>query len=236
MKIIPVHPLELIPDQFKEIQHNLAEKIDFSSSLPVCRLKTCAGVDLAYWKENGIELGVCSIVVMNIDTGSVMEKVSSKGKINVPYIPGYLAFRELPLILETVKKLRAEPDVFLLDGNGYLHPRHMGIATHAAFFLNKPTIGVAKNYFKISRTDFVQPANQKGAFTDIIINGDVYGRALRTQKDVKPLFVSCGNFIDLDSATRVVLAQVGKESRQPVPIRLADMESKKLKNKLNSNF
>lgn len=229
MKLNPVHSFEVASSQFQEIQEWLAEKMECSSSLPFSHLKSCAGVDLAYWEKNGVEQAACSIVVTDMEGKKVMEKVSGMEAVKVPYIPGYLAFRELPLILETVKQLTVEPDVFLFDGNGYLHPRHMGIASHASFFLNKPTIGVAKNYFKLNETNFNQPASQKGAFTDIIINDDVYGRVLRTREDVKPLFVSCGNFINLEMATAIVMRLVHKESRMPVPLRLADMEAKKLK-------
>ena len=126
------------------------------------------------------------------------------GKIEIPYIPGCLAFRELPLVLKTVKKLEIEPDLYIFDGNGYLHPRHMGIATHASFDLRKPTIGVAKHYYKIGETDFIMPENQKFAFTDIVIKEEIYGRVLRTMKDVKPVFISVGNFIDLDQTTELV--------------------------------
>ena len=79
----------------------------------------------------------------------------------------------------------------------------MGIATHASFYLEKPTIGVAKTYLKIGNVDFMMPENKLGAFTDIVIDGEVYGRALRTRENVKPVFVSCGNWIDLDTATKI---------------------------------
>ncbi|GAB6088102.1 hypothetical protein JCM11672_33740 [Alkaliphilus crotonatoxidans] len=90
-------------------------------------------------------------------------------KIEVPYIPGYLAFRELPLVQEAAKKLSNQPDIYMFDGNGYLHHRHMGIATHASFFLKRPTIGVAKSYFKIQATDFEMPKNEVGEYTYIRI-------------------------------------------------------------------
>lgn len=95
------------------------------------------------------------------------------GEIKVPYIPGFLAFRELPLVIEALKKLVVEPDIFIFDGNGYLHFNHMGIATHAAFFLDKPTIGVAKSYLRVNGVDFDMPDNEKGSYTDIIINEEV---------------------------------------------------------------
>ena len=117
----------------------------------------------------------------------------------------------------------------MFDGNGYLHPRHMGIATHASFFLNKPTIGIAKSYFKIEGVDFRMPENVAGSYEDIIINNDIYGRVLRTHKDVKPIFISCGNFIDLPTTTAITLELINHESRLPMPVRLADLETKRMR-------
>lgn len=141
-------------------------------------------------------------------------------------MPGFLAFRELPLILKTVELLETVPDIFIFDGNGYLHPRHMGIATHASFYLNKPTIGIAKTYFRVDRkTDYTEPENAAGSFTDIVIDGEVYGRALRTHKDVKPIFISIGNFVSLDTACALAMKLTDKESHIPLLIRLADLET-----------
>ena len=120
-----------------------------SHSLDVSDLKTAAGVDLAYWKDGEEEYAVCCIVIIDISTHKVIEKRHFSGRIEVPYIPGFLAFRELPLVIKTVELLETKPDIYVFDGNGYLHPRHMGIATHASFYLDKPTFGVAKSYFRI---------------------------------------------------------------------------------------
>ncbi|AQQ52362.1 endonuclease V [Planococcus lenghuensis] len=229
MELNYVHPFRLAPRSFKCLQEQLADQLDITRPLPLEGVRSCAGVDLAYWKEGETERGVCSIVVIDNRTHEIMEQTMSIGTIQTPYIPGYLAFRELPLIAEAAEQLTVTPDVFLFDGNGTLHPRRMGIASHAAFFLNRPTVGVAKSYFKIGGIDFKMPGNEKGDFTDIRINGEVTGRALRTAEKVKPVFVSPGNRIDLESATQLVLSLVNKDSRLPVPIRLADLESRRLK-------
>ena len=134
MKINHIHPLNVEPEMYDIIQAMLSSKVILKNYSIDKSIKLCAGVDLAYWKEEEIEYGVCSIIVIDYETKMVVEKVCSSGKITVPYIPGYLAFRELPLIVEAAKKLSKEPDLFMFDGNGYLHPRHMGIATHASFF------------------------------------------------------------------------------------------------------
>ena len=186
-----------------EIQKNLSAQISLSSEK--IAFQTAAGVDLAYWTEETVEYAVCCIVVLEQGTMKVLESKYTFGKVEVPYIPGCLAFRELPLILETVRKLEIQPDLYMFDGNGYLHPRHMGIATHASFYLNKPTIGVAKSYYKIENARYQEPPI-----------------------DLKDLIVA-RNYIDLETATKVVLSYIHSEGHIPQPTRLADIETHRMR-------
>lgn len=221
--------------QFLDIQNSLRDKIIFRDNFKTEDLKLMAGVDLAYWKNHeNQEFAVCCIVIMNIKSHEIIERKNDYGKVAVPYLPGYLAFRELPLILKTVALLEHEPDIYMFDGNGYLHPRNMGIATHASFYLNKPTIGVAKSYFKIENTDYIMPKEEKGSYTDIIIKNKVYGRVLRTQEHIRPVFLSIGNYITLDTAMNLTLAATGKDSHIPIPTRLADIDTHLARTKYSS--
>lgn len=213
-------------EDFLRQQNELCDRIEAMDKFDIDSVKLVAGVDLAYWNKGNEEYAVCCIVVIDAKTHEVIEKQHYSGKIEVPYMPGFLAFRELPLILKTVELLENDPDIYIFDGNGYLHPRHMGIATHASFYLNKPTIGIAKTYFRVDKkTDYIEPENEAGSFTDIVIDGEVYGRALRTHKDVKPIFISIGNFVSLDSACAFAMNLTDKESHIPIPTRLADLET-----------
>ncbi len=218
--------------EFTILQEQFRDKIELTNNFDPKAIKLVAGVDIAYWIESGIDYGVCCIVVIDYHSKKVVEEVSFSGTISVPYIPNFLAFRELPLVLETVKRLQTKPDIYMFDGNGYLHIRHMGIATHASFYLNTPTIGVAKQYLKIKNTDFIQPKNKKGAYTDIEIEGEIYGRVLRTRENVKPVFVSCGNWIDLDTATQITLHLVENNSRVPASTRYADLATNRERKKI----
>ena len=222
--------------EFITIQEQLRDKIELTNNFDPKAVKLVAGVDIAYWTESGTDYGVCCIVVVDYHRKKAVEEVSFLGNITVPYIPNFLAFRELPLVLETVRKLASKPDVYMFDGNGYLHVRHMGIATHASFHLNTPTIGVAKQYLKINNTDFIQPENQKGAYTDIVIEDEIYGRVLCTREQVKPVFVSCGNWIDLDTATDITLHLVENNSRLPVTTRYADLVTHRERAKFTSKI
>lgn len=230
-----------------EIQRRLRDKVVQTGEKKADDFHYVAGVDLAYWNEQDGEYAVCCIVVLEQETKRVAESKFSFGKIEVPYIPGCLAFRELPLVLETVEKLELSPDLYMFDGNGYLHPRRMGIATHVSFYLNRPTIGVAKTYYAFAdetcmagkedkaegagkarnpgKTEFIMPDNEENAYTDIVISGEVCGRALRTVRNVKPVFVSVGNYIDLDTAAEMVCRFITHESHIPLPTRLADIET-----------
>lgn len=204
-------------------QNKLAEQIDLSNCVDTSRLSYVAGVDLAYWKENDTEYAVCCIVVIDFKTREIVEKKHTMGKIDVPYIPGCLAFREIELVMETVRLLKHRIDLYVFDGNGYLHPRHMGLATHAGILLGVPTIGVAKSYYKVENTDYVEPENKEFAYEDIVIHGEVYGRVLRTHQNVRPIFLSVGNLIELDTATEVIKYFVTKDSHIPMPTRCADI-------------
>ena len=213
-------------EEFLRQQNELRKRINIADTFERSSLKHVAGVDLAYWKHDNEEYAVCCIVVIDYNTHEVVEKQHFSGIINVPYMPGFLAFRELPLVMKTAQLLEHTPDLFIFDGNGYLHPRHMGIATHASFYLEKPTIGIAKTYFRVDKkTDYTEPENEPGRYTDIMIDGEVYGRALRTHRDVKPVFVSVGNGISLDTACEIAIKLTEKESHIPLPTRLADLET-----------
>ncbi|WP_394548367.1 endonuclease V [Priestia aryabhattai] len=223
-------------EECRTLQQKLKAQIVLTSRVKMTHIHNCAGVDVAYWEENGISYGACSIVVVDYQTKNVVEKVHSVGEVTVPYLPGFLAFRELPLILEAAKKLQIEPDVFLFDGNGYLHYEHMGVATHASFFLNKPTVGIGKSYLKIKGHDYVMPEDTEGAYEEIVIDDEVYGRVVRTVKGVKPIFLSCGNYIDLDMSYQLMMHFISKESKLPIPVRLADLHTHELRKRYRQSI
>lgn len=222
-------------DKCKKMQLELKDKVELENNFKLEDIKYVAGIDLAYWMENEKETAVCCITIIDIDTKEIVEEANTKGDITFPYIAGYLSFRELPLILETVKQLKIQPDLYVFDGNGYLHPRNMGIATHASFYLKKPSIGVAKSYYKIDGVEFVMPEDKEGAYTEIVIENKVCGASLRTHKGVKPVFVSVGNYMKLERAVEIIMLLVGKESHIPLPTRYADIATHKMRDFYKNN-
>lgn len=221
-------------DFYIEEQRKLATQLDLTNCVDTSRLRYVAGVDLAYWKEGDTEYAVCCIVVIDYQSKEIVEKKHCKGKIDVPYIPGCLAFREIDLVLETVRLLEHPVGLYVFDGNGYLHPRHMGLATHAGILLGVPTIGVAKSYYKVEDVDYIEPAKEVFAYEDIVIHGEVYGRVLRTHENVRPIFLSVGNMIDLETAMEVTKHFVTKESHIPMPTRCADIMTHEMRKEYQS--
>ena len=218
-------------DFYIEEQRKLGSRIDLTNCVDTLCLKYVAGVDLAYWKQDTIEYAVCCIVVLDYWTREIVEKKHCMGKIEVPYIPGCLAFREIDLVLDTIRLLEHSVGLYVFDGNGFLHPRHMGLATHAGILLGVPTIGVAKSYYKVENVDYIEPENKVFAYEDIVIRGEVYGRVLRTHENVRPIFLSVGNLIDIETAMEVTKYFVNKESHIPMPTRCADIMSHEMRKK-----
>lgn len=142
-----------------------------------------------------------------------------------PYIPGFLSFREGPVILSAVRKLKRAPDLILFDGQGIAHPAAMGIATHLGIILDIPSIGCAKSRLI---GEYREPAETKGSFSQLLYKGKTVGAAVRTRDRVKPVFVSPGHLIDVQEAVDIALKCTGRY-RIPVPIREADRLSKTLK-------
>lgn len=220
-----------IEEKYIEMQYRLQKQIDFQNVINTALIKKVAGVDLAYWNKNGEEYATCCIVVLDYATKEVIEKKYVVENVTVPYIPGCLAVREIPVFIKAYEKVDTDVDILFFDGNGYLHPRHMGLATHAGILINKPTIGIAKSYLKINDTEFRMPDIKQFSYTDIIINDEIYGRVLRTRSGVKPIFLSIGNKMDLDIAMQITTTLVTKDSRIPLPTRLADIMTHEIRKK-----
>ncbi|NUV00474.1 endonuclease V [Marinitoga sp. 1154] len=205
-----------------EIQKNLSKKINLKKLTKTPEI--VAGVDLSFFKDYGIAI----IIVINRDFKEI-EMVYHYQKVEFPYIPGLLAFRELPIFIEAWKKLKTKPDLVFFDGQGIAHPRKMGIATHASFFINIPTIGVAKSRLFGS---YIEPCFEKGCSSYLFDREkSKIGIVLRTRDNVKPVFVSPGNYITLEETKNITL-QYTTKYKIPEPTRLAHIYSQKIKTKI----
>lgn len=149
-----------------------------------------------------------------------------------PYVPGFLSFREGPVILTAIEKLSVIPNLILIDGQGIAHPLGFGLASHIGVILNMPAIGCAKSRLV---GEYREPARQRGSWSPLIYHDAVVGAVLRTKDNVRPLFISPGHKIDLTSSIDVVLKCVTRY-RIPEPLRRADFLSKSIKRKILSDF
>ncbi|MGK8501058.1 endonuclease V [Nocardia asiatica] len=181
---------------------------------PGTRWRTVAGLDSAYDDTGTV---AAAVVVLAADTLHPVASAVAHGVAEFPYVPGLLAFREIPATLAALEKLGSAPDLLVCDGQGLAHPRRFGLACHLGLLTGVPTIGVAKTVWG----DCAEPGPERGASTDITIDGAVVGRALRTRTGVKPVFVSVGHRIDLDTACAQVLALTPRY-RLPETTRHAD--------------
>ena len=180
-----------------------------------------AGADFGYgYKEKKIG---ASIVVFKIPELEIVEISEAVREIKFPYLPGFLAYREGPVFLDAFRKIRAKPDVTLVDGNGIAHPRKMGLASYVGVILDICTIGCAKTPF----FPFVLPPEQKGSYTFFRDDRkDKAGICLRTRSGVKPIFVSPGHRIDFISAMKLALNC--SKFRIPEPLREAHRRASKI--------
>jgi deoxyribonuclease V len=146
-----------------------------------------------------------------------LEAARAELALTYPYVPGLLSFREAPAILVAVERLRIEPDLFILDGQGLAHPRRMGIACHVGVVIDKPCIGCAKSRLI---GEYGQVGPNVGDYSELHHQGEIVGAVLRTRTGVNPVYISVGHKVDLETAISHIL-RCGKGYRLPEPIRWA---------------
>lgn len=178
-------------------------------------VQTIAGADISFNKYSTTVYA--GIVVMQFPSLQVIETSGVIDEATFPYIPGLLAFREVPALSKAWEKLKIKPDVLVLDGHGIAHPRRMGIAAHFGVVMNTSTLGCAKS---LLTGKYDEPMIQAGSMSDLISKGELIGKVLRTKKNTKPVFISPGNLITMDESVDLIKRCVGKY-RIPEPTRLA---------------
>ncbi len=183
-------------------------------------IRTVAGVDVGYSRRRN--LCRASAVVLDYATLAFRDAATAEQPPQFPYVPGYLSFRELPVILEALAALPEAPDLLLVDGQGYAHPRRIGIGAHLGLITGVPSIGVAKSRLI---GEFEEPGRDKGDATSLDERGERIGTVLRSRANVRPLFVSPGHRVGHETAVAIVLRCLTRY-RLPEPIRLADRLSK----------
>ncbi|WP_343669881.1 deoxyribonuclease V [Chitinophaga sp.] len=174
-----------------------------------------AGADISFNKFSTTVYA--GIVLLSFPGMQVLGYSLVKKEVHFPYVPGYLAFREVPALLDAWEQLPFKPDLLVVDGHGIAHPRRMGIAAHFGVVADTPALGCTK---KVLCGKYEEPGLTKGSFTPLIHKDEIIGAALRTKDKVKPVFVSPGNKIDLQGAISIINQCAGRY-RLPEPTRQA---------------
>lgn len=205
----------LIPAEAIQLQHELRKKINLTPL--TIEVKSIGGADISFNKYS--EVVYAGIIVLSYPDLKVIEQITVVSSAAFPYIPGLLAFREIPALLEVWEKLIKKPDILVLDGQGIAHERRMGIATHFGLLTDAPSIGCAKSPLT---GKWEQPANTPFAESIIYSNNEEIGIALRSKKNCKPIYISPGHKINLAQSINLIKNCV-RNYRIPEPTRLAHL-------------
>jgi len=215
MEVTRWHDWQVSVTQAMKIQVELAARVSKSGRVASPRL--IAGVDISV--DKGAGTGTGAVVVLSYPELKVIETRVVTDRLEFPYVPGLLSFREAPLILAACESLVVTPDLVIVDGQGIAHPRRMGLASHLGLFLDVPTVGCAKSRLCGHHEE---PGTEAGSCADLLDGDEVIGAVLRTRMGVKPVYVSIGHRVDLASAVHWVLACC-RGYRLPEPSRLAHL-------------
>jgi deoxyribonuclease V len=220
-----LHPAS--PAAARDVQRLLAARV-VAEDRPVGdgTVRVAAGLDCSYTREDAGERVHAAAVLVAVPGLRVTATVGASGPAALPYVPGLLAFREAPALLDAFAELPEQPDLVLVDGHGISHPRGLGVASHVGVLLDLPTIGVAKSILVGSPAGELGEA--PGSQVPLTWRGRVIGTVLRTRHRVQPVYVSVGHRVSLEGAVRHVMALLGGY-RLPEPTRQADRAAAVLK-------
>ena len=216
----PLHSWNVSVEEAIQIQEALKDQIILKK--PFSKVRTMGGGDVAYSKNENRLFG--AIVVLSFPDMEILDMATADGKIPFPYIPNLLSFREGPILIQIFEKLRVKPDIMVYDGQGIAHPRGMGLASHMGLWFDLPSIGCAKTPLL---DDFISPGPSRESFEWIRREGKEVGAVLRTKDNVKPLFISPGHRIDLQTTIQLILESC-QGFRFPEPLRKAHQASRKM--------
>jgi deoxyribonuclease V len=215
MDISDLHPWNVTYKEAVKIQKELKDKVILKKIDK--RIKYVAGLDVSY--ARGSNIMWAGVVVLDFPSLNKAEEIWSQKKVSFPYIPGLLSFREVPALIDALRKMEIEPDLIFCDGQGIAHPRGLGLASHLGILLKKPTIGCAKSLLVGT---YNQVGEHKGNYTYLIYQNRVIGAVVRTRSKVKPIFISPGYGIMLNDCIRFVLESCSTY-RIPEPTRQAHL-------------
>ncbi len=214
-----LHEWSLSPKQAIALQSQLAQQLESRDRINPVRY--IAGVDIGF-EEGGAVTRAAVVVLQWLPEEApylpVVEQVVHREPTRMPYIPGLLSFREIPAVLGAFAKLKTQPQLVMVDGQGIAHPRRLGVAAHLGLWLDLPTIGIAKSRLTGKHAEV---GEARGDWVPLMAGQEVIGAVLRSRGNVKPVFVSPGHRLSLDTSLEWVMRCLGP-TKLPEPTRLAD--------------
>jgi len=229
MRFRQLHGWKVTPGEARDIQLALRKKWEGKDRF--APIRTVAGLDAAFiltgsqalkvspWERlREANRAIGGVVVFKYPEMERVEIAYAIEPLRFPYVPGLLTFREVPVLLAALAKLKRMPDLLFCDGQGYAHPRRFGLACHLGVWAGRPSIGCAKS---ILTGEYTRLADEAGSRAELRDQDEVIGAAVRTRTGVKPVFVSQGYRVSLETAVRLTLA-VCDGVRIPKPTREAD--------------
>ncbi len=198
MKVSELHTPLLSLGEARRLQGELASRVVEGPPLDLSRVRYVAGADVSTQGD----LGYATVVVLSFPDLSVVEVRGYEARLTFPYVPGLLAFREIPPVVGALREVESEVDAVIFDAHGRAHPRDLGLASQLGLFLDVPSVGCAKSRL-VGQHE--KPGPEKGDTVDLVYRKKVVGKVLRTRLRVSPVYVSVGNRIDLASSVDLVL-------------------------------
>jgi len=208
------HPWDVTPAEAREIQHRLRGCVSIEDDL--VEVRRVAGTDVAFEDHGRVTRG--AVAVLSYPELAVIEHTIARLPTRFPYVPGLLSFREIPVLLAALERLGQPPDLVLCDGQGIAHPRRFGLACHLGVLTGLPTIGVAKS--RLVGSHGTVPVS-KGRWVPLEDGGEIIGAVVRTRRGVRPVYVSPGHRVSLETAIKYTLGCVTRY-RLPETTRWAD--------------
>jgi deoxyribonuclease V len=214
MKIHQRHPWPLTAEEATAIQNQLQPEVITEDRLGEVRY--VAGVDVGF--EDNYAISRAAVAVLSFPELQLVEQAIARRPTTFPYIPGFLSFREIPVVIDALEQVNTTPDMILCDGQGIAHPRRFGIACHLGVLADIPTIGVAKSLL-VGRHE--ELPEEKGNWQPLRYRGNIVGAVVRSRNGVRPLYVSPGHRVSLETAIDYTLRCTTKY-RLPETTRWAD--------------
>ena len=219
MEVHELHPWNVSPEEARQIQRDLRQRLSLVDTIAIPDIHHVAGVDNGYVRRGASTTAFAAVIVLTFPGHEVVETQVASCPVEFPYVPGLLSFREAPAMLAAFRQVESEPDVVLVDAHGYAHPRRLGAASHLGLLLGRPTIGCAKSRLV---GHYEEPGPNHGDRAPLVDRGEQVGAVVRTRVGRGPLFVSPGNGVSISTAVEIALACCRDNAFMPEPTRLAD--------------